>query len=155
VRCGSWPSAVHGSVTYSGAVADRNELAPVAVTAVRPKSKTDGTRTAALANEPLAPAVTVPSTAPGRDRLTCSPAAKPAPDTLSPDAGLARKADSVMCGPVVTGRTVTVASIRWPSARPSLPTALAVNVSTPPCAGTCTPYDQLAGGPDAPMAAGL
>src|SRR5258706_327061 len=86
---------------------------------VRPKTKGDGPRTGVLAGRPFGPAVTVARRWPGSDSLTCSPDLKPALATLMPAARAAAAAESVMCGPVVTGRTVTV---RWSSAwstRPS------------------------------------
>src|SRR5258706_11138230 len=128
---------------YSGAVADRPDAVPVAVMTVRPKTKVDGTCTGVLAEPPSGPAVTVARRWPGNDSLACSPDLKPVPATLMPAVRAASAAESVMCGPVVTGRTVTV---RWSSAwstRPSPPTALALNVSTLPWAGTGTPSVQL------------
>src|SRR5258706_5358672 len=128
---------------YSGAVRARAEGVPVGVMAVRPKTRVDGTCTGVPAEPPLGPAVTVARRWPGNDSLACSPDLKPVPATLMPAARAASAAESVMCGPVVTGRTVTV---RWSSAwstRPSPPTALALNVSTLPWAGTGTPSVQL------------
>src|SRR5262249_20950652 len=79
--------------------------------------------------------------APGSDSLTCSLEPKPWPETRSLVPGPAWPADSVSRGPVVIGRTVTVVLISRRSTSPSLPTARAVKLSTPPCGGAGTPKD--------------
>src|SRR5258708_40248667 len=82
VRSVSWPSIDHAPVMYSGAVADRPDAVPVAVTTVRPKAKVDRTGTRVLANPPFGPPVTLARRRPGNDSLPCSPRLQPGPATL-------------------------------------------------------------------------
>src|SRR5260221_7946356 len=138
----------HARVMNGGAGADGPDAVPGGGTKVGRKSRVGGAGPGVLGNPLFGPAVTVARRRPGNDSLTCSPDLKPVPATLMPEDRAASAAESVMCGPVVTGWTVTV---RWTSAwstRPSPSAALAVNVSTLPCAGTGTPRVQFIAPPE-------